>query len=413
MENSIFIAIIIIIVFNFVLGKFLDILNRRTWSKKLPVALKNYYDDDKYQKAMHYNFDNERLSMISSSLSFVLILLLLFTRSFGHMNSFLAVYFSNPVVLALVFFAILYFASDLLSVPFDIYGTFVIEEKYGFNKSSVKTFILDKLKSWLLIIILGGGLTALLLSFILWTGSYFWIYAFLALNILSLFINYFYTTLILPLFNTLRPLEDNALKSMIESYAKKVQFPLHKIFVMDGSKRSNKANAFFTGFFKKKKIVLYDTLIEKHEKEELLGILAHETGHYKKKHILRNMLFSGLSSLLMFYVLSLFIFNEDMSKALGAKTFHLHLNLIVFAFLFEPFSMITGILANYISRKQEFQADAFAVQSTGEREPFKKALIRLSTDHYSNLKPHPAYVFMHYSHPPLLKRLEAIDRLSQ
>lgn len=314
--------------------------------------------------------------------------------------------------LSLAFFGLLFFASDIISIPLSLYSTFVVEEKYGFNKTTPKTFIIDKLKSYLITVLLGGGLVYLLLTIIIAMGSSFWIWAWLLMVGIMLFMNFFYTTLFVPLFNKLKPLEDGELRTAIEQLSNKLDFPLKKIMVMDASKRSTKSNAFFSGFGKLKSIVLYDTLIEKHSTDELLGILAHEVGHYKKKHIISNMASAIISTGLMLFVLSWFVFNEELSMALGAKEIYYHLNILAFGILYEPINTITGLIGSVLSRKHEYEADAYAVEHT-DAEAFKQALKTLSTENLGDLQPHPAYVFAYYSHPTVLQRIRAIDALKE
>lgn len=407
MENTLFYIIIGILVFNYLLSRILDYLNLKRWENRLPGELREFYDEQKYQRAQNYNFANNKLEFISETFSFLLIIIFLIAGGFGWLNELLKAYIQHPVLLALAYFGILFIVSDLLSLPFSIYHTFVIEEKYGFNRTSPKTFIADKIKGYLLTALIGGGLGALILWLILTLQQNFWLIALLVITAFILFFNLFYTTLILPLFNKLVPLQENTLKNSIYQYAQKVDFPLTKVYVIDSSKRSTKANAFFSGFGKKKKIVLFDTLIKDHNTEELVAILAHEIGHYKKKHIPKNIAFSILQTALMLFILSLFIFNKDLSLALGAGDWELHINLIAFGILYEPLSLIIGLIMNIFSRKFEFEADRFATQ-TYDSESLINGLKKLSIKHLSNLKPHPAFVFFHYSHPPLLKRIEAI-----
>jgi STE24 endopeptidase len=326
---------------------------------------------------------------------------------FGWVDGILREEISNEIVLALAFFGVLMLASDVFTIPFQWYSTFVIEEKYGFNKTTYKTFILDKLKGYLLAAIVGGLLLSLLIYSIRTIGPEFWIWFSLVAAMFILFVNMFYTSLILPLFNKLTPLQEGELKSAIEAFSKKVNFPLDNIFIIDGSKRSKKANAFFSGMGKKKKIVLYDTLISNHTTEELVAVLAHEVGHFKKRHIVWGYVFSVLQIVFTLFVLSQIVFNENVSLALGGSVWSIHLNLLAFGILFSPISGITGLLMNMYSRKNEFEADAYA-KETFDGRALTNALKKLSVDSLSNLYPHPLYVFFHYSHPPLLKRLEAL-----
>lgn len=411
MELTILYIIIAIVIINFFISRILEHLNLKTWKAVLPENLKSFFDETEYVKSREYHKANSELGILSESFSFLLIIIVLVTGVFGWLDDYLRNYISNPIFLALAFFGVLFIISEILNLPFSLYKTFKIEEKFGFNKMTPFMLFTDKLKAYMLTLILGGGLTALILWIVFETGNLFWLFGWVTVIVFSLFMNFFYTSLILPLFNKLTPLDDGELRQTIENYASKVKFPLKNIFVIDGSKRSTKSNAFFSGFGSKKKIVLYDTLMEKHDNDELLAILAHEAGHYKKNHIYIQMFLSILMTGIMFFLLSLIIFNEQVSFALGASQLSVHINLIAFAILYEPVSMITGLLFNIISRKNEFEADAFAVSTTNDKEPIKNALIRLSKNNLSNLHPHPAYVFFNYSHPPLLKRLNAIDNI--
>jgi STE24 endopeptidase len=315
----------------------------------------------------------------------------------------------NSIIIALIFFGSIMFASDLLSIPFGYYHTFIIEEKFGFNKTSLKTFFLDKIKGWLMSAVLGG----LLLSIIIWfyesTGSNFWIYAWGIITVFVLFMNLFYARLIVPLFNKQTPLSDGTLKTKIKDYAQKVGFQLDKIVVIDGSKRSTKANAYFSGFGSEKRVTLFDTLINDLEEEEIVAVLAHEVGHYKRKHILFNLIMSTLIMGFTFWVLSLLIGSPLLSEALNVSTPSFHIGLIAFGILYSPISELTGLVMNFISRKFEYQADNYA-KETFDGAPLISGLKKLNKNSLSNLTPHPAYVFVHYSHPTLLQRYVNLTR---
>jgi len=408
--NTVFYIINAVIIFNFLLGKVLDYLNNRNFSPELPVELSAYYDADKYKTSLLYHKEKERIGTFEEIIAFIGIMLFLWFKGFAWLNGILEPHFSNRILLALVYFGILSLVSGIVSIPFGIYNTFVIEQKYGFNKTTPKTYLLDLVKGVLLSIILGGGLGYLLLWLIIAVGPGFWIYAWIGAIVFTLFLNMFYASLIVPIFNKLSPLPAGELRNKIEEYARSVHFPLKNIMVINGSKRSSKANAFFSGMGKGKKIVLYDTLIENYSNDELVGILAHEIGHYKKKHIVHGMVLSWLQIGFMLWLLSRFVFSATLSEALGASGTEIHINLIAFGILFEPISLVTGLLMNMLSRKNEYAADAYAV-TTSEKNPFINALIQLSTDNLSNLKPHPAYVFFHYSHPTLLQRIRAIGKI--
>lgn len=400
--------LIAIIIASFILAKYLDHLNDSNWSEKVPADLDGIIDADKYKLSQEYHKEKEKLGKISSGIGTVVMLVLLFTGFFGWYDAFTGNINSNPIIHTLLFFGILALISDILTMPFQLYNTFKIEEKYGFNKSTVKLFFIDKLKGYLLGAILGGGLMALFVLFYQKTGSHFWVWMWIAVSSFSIIMAMFYTSFILPLFNKLKPLESSSLRTAIEAYAEKVGFKLNNIFVMDGSKRSAKANAFFSGLGKAKKIVLYDTLIEKHTEDELVSILAHEVGHYKKKHTRLSILMSIISTGITLFILSLLINNGSLTEALGGTGVSFRLGLMAFGILFSPVSMITGLIANAVSRKNEFEADNYA-KTTYSGTSLQNALKKLSVDHLSNLQPHPAYVFFHYSHPPLLQRLKALN----
>ena len=400
--------ILAISVVSYVFDQILDYINLKAQRKDVPDEIASFYDREKYLKSLDYHSEQTKFGFLTSAFGFCLSLLMLLSGGFGMFDGFLRPFFQNEIALALVFFGMLAIASDVLTLPFQWYSTFIIEDKFGFNKTTTKTFILDKLKGYLLGAVVGGLLVAALIYLIQKIGPGFWIIFGLIAAAFILFVNMFYTSLILPLFNKLTPLPDGELKSAIEAFASKINFPLDNIFVMDGSKRSAKANAFFSGIGKKKKIVLYDTLINNHSIEELVAVLAHEVGHFKKKHILWSYLLSIVQIFFMLFVLSLMVFNKNLSLALGGGQIAVHLNLLAFGILFSPISGLTGLLMSLFSRKNEFEADAYA-KETYDGKALANALKKLSVDSLSNLYPHPLYVFFHYSHPPLLKRLEAIQ----
>jgi len=405
--NLILYLIIGILTFDFVLNTFLSYINSKTWTNKVPEELKELYDSDKYAKAQEYDKSNKNLSYLVSALSFVLSLAFILLGGFEMVDQFSRSYSSNPIVVALIFFGILYIALDVFSLPFSLYKTFKIEEKFGFNKMSLQTFIVDKIKGYLLIALIGGGLIALIiLIYDQMTESFWWI-AWLVVTAFTLFMASFYTTIFLPIFNKLKPLEEGSLRNKINEYSKKVKFPLSNIFVIDGSKRSAKANAFFSGMLGKKSIVLYDTLIEENTEDELVAVLAHEVGHYKKKHVAKSIGLSVIQTGVMLFILGLALKSEVLSEALKVSTHSFHIGLIAFGILFSPISTILGIFMNIFSRKNEFEADAFA-KETSNKDSLISALKKLSVNHLSNLQPHPLYVFFNYSHPPLMDRIKAL-----
>jgi len=406
--QAILYVILAIVTVSFLFDQALEYLNLKHLRTDIPSEVASFYDRDKYTASLSYHREQTNFGFVTSGFGFVLSMTMLLSGGFGWVDSVLRATIDNEMLLSLAFFGVIFLASDVLTMPFQWYATFVIEERYGFNRTTVRTFLLDKLKGYALAALIGGGLLALLIYLINVIGPDFWIWFALVASLFVLLMSMFYTSLILPMFNKLTPLPEGELKSAIEEFSRKVEFPLDNILVIDGSKRSKKANAFFSGIGKKKKIVLYDTLISNHTTEELVAVLAHEVGHYKKKHILWSLVLSVLQITFTLWILSLMVYNENLSFALGGGQYAIHLNLLAFAILFSPISGITGLMMAVYSRKNEFEADAFA-RTHYSGTALADALKRLSVDSLANLFPHPWYVFFHYSHPPLLKRLESIS----
>lgn len=409
MYNTIFYIILAIIIFDFVLERFLNYLNSKKMSSELPEEVSDVYNAGEYKKSQDYKKANDKFGFWVSSFNFVIILLMLIFGGFAYVDSFARTFSDNPILIAIIFFGVLMLASDLLNTPFAIYDTFVIEEKFGFNKTAPKTFITDKIKGWFLGGIIGGGLLALVVWFYLATGEYFWIYAWILVSAFMVLMSMFYSTLIVPLFNKQEPLEEGELRDSIESFSEKVDFKLKNIFVIDGSKRSSKANAYFSGLGSKKRIVLFDTLIKDLKNQEIVAVLAHEIGHYKKKHTLTSIALSIIQTGITLFILSLFVDSPALSQALGAEQPGFHLGLIAFGILYSPISLLIGLLMNVFSRKNEYEADKFA-KVHHNADDLIQALKKLSKNNLSNLTPHPAYVFFHYSHPPLLQRIRALKK---
>lgn len=406
MEASpLFYIIIGIILINFIIDKVINTLNAKHFNDQLPKEVADVYEEDEYKKSQNYKATNHRFSNLTSLFSLFLTLGFFYFDGFEFVDNIAREFSDNNIVVGLIFFGIIMLASDVITTPFAYYKTFVIEERFGFNKSTKATFFLDKLKGWLMMILIGGSLLALIIWFYEITASQFWLYAWALVTIFTVFMNMFYSRLIVPLFNKQTSLEDGALRDKISDYAKGVGFNLDKIFVIDGSKRSTKANAYFSGFGREKRVTLYDTLVNDLEDEEIVAVLAHEVGHYKRKHIIVNLLANILLTGLTLYVLSLFISNPLLSEALGVPTPSFHIGLIAFGLLYTPISQLTGLAMNHISRVFEYQADDYA-KTTYKAEPLILALKKLSKNSLSNLTPHKAYVFMHYSHPTLLQRID-------
>lgn len=401
--NTLFYILIGLLTISFITDKWLSHLNAKNFDNPIPDELKDVYDEKEYEKSQDYKKVNYKFGLLSSTVMFIITMLFFFLDGFAFVDGIAREISSNNIVVALLFFGILFFASDIFSTPFSYFDTFVIEEQFGFNRSTKTLFFLDKIKGWLLTAVLGGGILALIIWFYETTGPNFWLYGWLIITVFSVFMNMFYARLIVPLFNKQSPLEDGSLRDKIEGYAKKVGFKLDNIFVIDGSKRSTKANAYFSGFGKEKRITLYDTLIKDLNEDEIVAVLAHEVGHYKRNHIIINLFLSIALSGLTLWLVSIFIDSPLLSQALGVETPSFHIGLVAFLVLYSPISTITGLVMNYLSRAFEYQADNFA-KTTFSADPLISSLKKLSKNNLSNLTPHPYYVFIHYSHPTLLQR---------
>lgn len=400
--------LIALVILNYLVESLLKILNYKESKKPLHPRLADLYSESEYRRSLEYSQANFRFSIISSSYSIVIMIVALASGLFGAIDTWVRGQVSSEILVAILFFAIIGIASDLLDLPFDIYGTFVIESKFGFNKTSAKTFIVDKVKGYALAALIGGGLLALIIFIYQETESAFWILGWLILSIFSLVMFMFGTTLILPLFNKLKPLEDGELKDEILQYCAKEGYAIGRLFVMDASKRSSKANAFFAGLGKSKTIVLFDTLLEKLNTKEIMAVLAHEIGHYKKKHTLAGFLLSITQSLVIFAVLGWALRFPELSNALGSDIKSFHLSILAFFIIFSPLSFALDLITNSISRRNEYEADQFA-KETYASDPLKSGLITIATDSLANLSPHPLAVKIYATHPPLLERLQALD----
>ena len=402
--TTLFYIIISMIVISFIIDKIINNLNAKHFGDALPLEVADVYENEEYKKSQEYKKINFKFSSLTSLFSIALTLLFFFFDGFKFVDDIARNLSDNSIVISLLFFGTIMLTSDVLTTPFSYYKTFVIEEEFGFNKTTKKLFWLDKLKGWIMSIIIGGLILSVIIWFYLQTGKNFWLYAWALVALFSVFMNMFYSTLIVPLFNKQTPLEDGELKAAIEKFAQKVDFKLDKIFVIDGSKRSTKANAYFSGFGKTKRIVLYDTLINDLTTDEIVAVLAHEVGHYKRKHIIFNLFSSVLLTGLTLYILSLFIDSQLLSNALGVSIPSFHIGLVAFGVLYSPISELTGLFMNYMSRKFEYQADDYAKEYFGA-EPLISSLKKLSKNSLSNLTPHKTYVFKHYSHPTLRERI--------
>ena len=412
-----FFIIISLVIFNYLFTNLLDYMNHRNWKDEIPNELKDFYDKEKYKKAKNYALSKNKISLFSSSLSFLLVISLIVFNGYGIIDQFVSfnlsksfesLQISSNFIQSGVFFLILFILNSIISIPFSYYNTFVIEEKFGFNKTTKLTFFIDIIKSTLLSFFIGGILLFLALYLYENLNDGFWLWLWIGLSLLMILINMFYADLIVPIFNKLTPLDDGELRNKIEKYSKDVGYLLKNIYVIDGSKRSTKANAFFSGLGPRKTIALYDTLIEKHSENELVAVLAHEVGHFKKKHIFSGLIMSIIQIGIMSFFFELCLKLPEISLALGGLESSFHLGLVGFSIIFSPISILSGIIMNYNSRKNEFEADAYA-KETFNGEDLSLALKKLSVDSLSNIYPHPLYVFFHYSHPPLIQRLRALN----
>ena len=396
------------ILFN--LSRHLDLQNIST---SLPNAFKGYYGANEYAKSQEYLVANTRFSYLTSAVDLIIILMVILFGLFNNVDLWLRDFGFSPMVTGLLFFGVLFLFQDIISTPFSLYGTFIIEEDFGFNKTTPKTYLVDKLKGYFLLILLGGFTLFLILIFFNKFGDYAWLYAWVALSAILVLAQPLFTLVIAPMFNKFTPLEDGELKNKINAFAEKVNFPLSRIDVMDGSRRSSKANAYFSGLGKNKRIALFDTLIEKHSVEELVSIIAHEIGHYKKKHNIKGIIMGVVQTGIMFYLLSLFINNEALFAAFKMENVSIYASLLFFSILYSPIELIMSFVGNAISRKHEFEADAFAKTTIGTGRHLIEGLKKLTVTNLGNLTPHRLTVWLSYSHPPVLSRIKALDNLGK
>jgi STE24 endopeptidase len=400
-------ALVIIVITTYLLETWLDHLNQRTARNPLDSKIANLYDPSELERSIAYSAERTRFGFYSSSFSTALMILALGLGWFAALDNWVRDRFENQILISLAFIGLISVISWWLTLPFSLYSTFKIEAKYGFNKTTPKTYIQDVLKGTLLSVLIGGSILAVVIWIYQELGKNFWIWAWALVATFSLVMFMFGTSLILPLFNKLTLVPEGELRSEIESYARSQGYEIGRLFVMDGSRRSTKANAFFSGLGKSKTIVLFDTLIEKLNTKEIVAVLAHEIGHYKKKHTLSMFLLSNLQSFMIFALLGWLLQFESLSTALGADQASFHLSALAFFILFTPLNILLGLANNSWSRKCEFEADTFA-KETYATDSMITALKKISTDSLANLSPHPIYVKFNYSHPTLIQRIENI-----
>lgn len=385
-----------------------NVLNLRHLRSDPPEELGEIYDADEYRRSQAYTRTRTRFGLFTSTFDLIVLFIFWFAGGFEALDTFVRGFGWNPVWTGLAFIGILALGKGLLDLPATVYSTFVIEERFGFNNSTVRTFVLDLVKGIGLSVAIGGPVLAAVLAFFTYTGPFAWVYAWISITAVVLILQYAAPRYIMPLFNDFEPLENDDLRNAILSYTQDVDFPLEGVYVMDGSKRSSKSNAFFTGFGSNKRIVLFDTLIENHSIDELVAIVAHEVGHYKKKHIVKNMAISILHLGILFLLLSIFLQSEGLFEAFYVNQPSVYAGLLFFGLLFSPIELLLSIPMQMLSRRHEYEADRFAAATTGAAKPLVSGLKKLSEHNLSNLTPHPFYVFLNYSHPPLLQRLKAL-----
>ena len=401
------------LILEYILELVANLLNLKALKLELPLTLEGIYKAEDYRKSQEYIRVITRFGLIENTFTLLLLLAFWFSRGFNWFDQIVRTWSFIPLVTGLFYIGILVLAYSLIMLPFSVYSTFVIEERFGFNKTTPRTFLLDLIKGLGLALLIGGALLAGILALLEYVGSYAWLYCWAAVIIFSLGMQYVAPTLIMPLFNKFTPMESGELREAIFKYASSVNFPIKNVFVMDGSKRSSKSNAFFTGFGNNKRIALFDTLIAKHTVPEMVAVLAHEVGHYKKKHILQGFIINILHTGLLFFLFSIFLGNSDLYHAFYMEHESIYSGLLFFGLLYTPIDTVLSVVMQMISRKNEYEADRFAAETTDDPDILINALKKLSATNMSNLTPHPFYVFMNYSHPPILQRLQAIQDIKR
>ena len=408
--NPFLVIILVALILEFVLHLIANLFNLTALKLELPPALEDVYKPEDYRNSQEYTRSTTRFDLVTSAFGLIILLSFWFAGGFNYLDGVIRAWGFIPVASGLLYIGILTIVYSLLMLPFSVYATFVIEERFGFNRTTPGTFILDRVKGLALATLLGAPLLAGILSFFEYSGAYAWLYCWIATTVFLLAIQFIAPTWIMPLFNKFTPMESGQLKEAILNYANSVNFPIKNVFVMDGSRRSSKSNAFFTGFGRNKRIALFDTLIEKHTVPELVAVLAHEIGHHKKKHILQGMIIGILHAGVMFFLLSVFVDSPGLYQAFHMEQQSIYTGLLFFGLLYTSIELLLSIVIQIVSRRNEYEADRFAAETIEEPQSLVDALKKLSASNLSNLTPHPFYVFLNYSHPPLLQRVQAIQQ---
>jgi STE24 endopeptidase len=402
-------VIVCALLLDYTLNLVANLLNVRALQPDLPPELAELYDNTAYRQSQAYTRVHTRFGILTSTCMLAIILAFWFSGGFYALEQLVRGWQLGQIGTGLAYIGLLMLGRGLLALPFSVYDTFVIEARFGFNTTTPQTFLLDLAKMLALSILLGAPLLAGVLAFLTYAGPYAWAYCWLAMTVFTLFLQWLAPTWLMPLFNTFTPLAQGELRQAIMDYARRVRFAVEDIAIMDGSRRSGKSNAFFTGFGKHKRIALFDTLVEQHTVPELVAVLAHEIGHYKRRHILQHMLLSMVHTGVLFYLLSIFLQHPGLFQAFYVPEPAVHSGLVFFSLLYSPIALLLGLGMQMVSRQHEYEADHYAAATLATAEPLIEALKKLARHNLSNLTPHPLYVFLHYSHPPILARLQALQ----
>ena len=409
MEQTYYFIIIGALIVEYLLSTISSVLNMNSITSSIPDGFQEFYDDKKYSKSQEYLKDKTKLGLYSSTFSLILTLIVIHFGLFGFLDEFVRSNSTHYIISGLLFFGILFLINDILNIPFSLYSTFVVEEKYGFNKTSIHTFIADKCKGYGLTIVFGSAIMVPVFYFFNTFQDNGWWIAWALITAFMIAVQPLFVHVIAPMFNKFTPLEEGELKTAIEEFANKVSFPIGRIDVMDGSKRSAHSNAYFSGFGKSRRIALFDTLLDKHSTEEIVSVVAHEIGHYKKKHVITGTVLGVIETGIMLFIFNLFMNDSDLFAVFSVDTVSIYCGLVFFSMLYSPISLVTSVFTTAMSRKNEFEADAYALETTQKPEPLISMLKGLSASNLSHLTPHPLMVFLSYSHPPVVDRIAAVQ----
>ena len=394
--------------FEYVISSVSSFLDLGNINPDIPDHFKKAYDKKKYAKSQEYLKTKTKFSLVSSTFSIVLIFLVIHLGIFGVLNDFVNLQTNHFILQGLLFISIIYIFQDIISIPFSLYSTFVIEEKFGFNKTTVGLYISDKIKGYAIFIVMGSIIITPILYLFHEHENFGWLIAWSLLTLFMIAIQPLFIHVISPMFNKFTPLEDGELRTAIEKYTTQVDFPLARIDIMDGSKRSAHSNAYFSGFGKSRRIAIFDTLVEKHTNDEIVSVVAHEVGHYKLKHIIHGTIIGIIETGIMLFVFNFIMNDYALFRVFGVNDLSVHAGLIFFSMLYAPVTMITSVISNAISRKNEFEADNYSLQTTKNKESLNSMLVGLAANNLSHLTPHPFKVFLSYSHPPTIDRIKAV-----